>query len=71
MIYSPGVPYERFEHYRACSESIVKAIKENEEKSPFELKKHLVGWKVQENQLWPWFERYLPEELEQEEDAQA
>jgi hypothetical protein len=71
MIYSPGVPYERFEHYRACRESIVKAIKENEDNSPFELKKHLVGWKVQENQLWPWLGRYLPEELEQEEDAQA
>ncbi len=57
MIDSPEVPYERFEHYRACRESIVKAIKENEEKSPFELKKHLVGWKVQENQLWPWLGR--------------
>ncbi len=62
MIYSLEVPYERFEHYRACRESIVKAIKENEEKSPFELKKHLVGWKVQENQLWPWLGAYLPEE---------
>jgi hypothetical protein len=62
MIDSPEVPYERFEHYRACRESIVKAIKENEEKSPFELKKHLVGWKVQKDQLWPWLGRYLPEE---------
>uniref|UniRef100_UPI004056C0A2 hypothetical protein n=1 Tax=Candidatus Electronema sp. TaxID=2698783 RepID=UPI004056C0A2 len=66
MICSPDVPYERFEHYRACRESIVKAIKENEEESPFNLKDHLVGWKVQENQLWPWLGRYLSED-----DAQA
>lgn len=70
-IYSPDVPYERFEPYRACRESIVEATKENEKKSPFKLRDHLVGWKVQENQLWPWLRRYLPEELEQEEDAQA
>ncbi|WPD24953.1 MAG: hypothetical protein SD837_10380 [Candidatus Electrothrix scaldis] len=62
MISSPDAPYERFEHYRACRESIKKAIKENEGKYPFNLKDHLVGWKVQENQLWPWLGPYLREE---------
>ncbi|MCI5159798.1 MAG: hypothetical protein D3906_15495, partial [Candidatus Electrothrix sp. AUS1_2] len=66
MIYSPDAPYERFEHYRACRKSIKEAIKENEGKSPLNLKDHLVGWKVQENELWPWLGPYLQEEPEPE-----
>ncbi len=58
IIYSQDVPYERFEHYRACRNFIVKAIKKNEEKAPFELKKCLVGCRVREKQLWPWLEPY-------------
>uniref|UniRef100_UPI00405719D0 hypothetical protein n=1 Tax=Candidatus Electronema sp. TaxID=2698783 RepID=UPI00405719D0 len=65
MIYSLEVPYERFEHYRACRDSIMKATRENE-KNHFKLQENLVGCKVQENQLWPWLRAYLPEE-----DAQA
>ncbi|MCI5144086.1 MAG: hypothetical protein D3923_00845 [Candidatus Electrothrix sp. AR3] len=52
-INSPEVPYERFEHYRACRKSVEKAIQDNE-KNNFKLKDNLVGYKVQKNQLWPW-----------------
>ncbi|CAK8712104.1 MAG: hypothetical protein CDV28_10229 [Candidatus Electronema aureum] len=61
MIYSPEVPYERFEHYRACRDSIMKATRKNE-KNHFKLQENLVGCKVQENQLWPWLRAYLSEE---------
>jgi len=63
MISSPNVPYERFEHYRACRDSIVKASRKNEKKH-FKLQENLVGCKVQENQLWPWLGAYLQEDPE-------
>ncbi|MCW5204186.1 hypothetical protein VU12_14760, partial [Desulfobulbus sp. US4] len=71
VISSPDVRYERLEHYRACRGSIVQKVKKNEEKSPFELKKCLVGWKVQESQLWPWLGAYLQEDSEPEDLAEA